>query len=340
MTTPPSTRLRWCLAIGLLLLSPLCAEYVQGYLPSTGDPTALLGGLLILAPLYGAPALLIRETAVRTGMRWPGVIALATAAGLLQAGVVDQSLFSSEYQSAEPRPAFLAAMGLSIDSALPFLVGHAVWSFSIPIALIQAAHPASAGHPWLRRTGLGAAGGLYLVAAALIHADVSRSGSARASLGQVVGTLAAAGLLVAWGLTVGRRPRPLGDATVPPPTIVGLLGLTTALVFNLAPESTVGMSVGAATVLLATVTISRLSRSERWNQRHVVMLATGALIARAVVGFLAQPMGEVTPLAKYAHNTVFLAGSLALGLWIYRCTGRACARSGHTFSAERRPVDG
>jgi len=89
-TKPPRRGTRWLLALGLLILSPLCAEYLIGYDNTTGNPPVLAGGLLILGPLYGAPALLIRELARRFGMGWPGITALAVAFGIVQAGVVDQ----------------------------------------------------------------------------------------------------------------------------------------------------------------------------------------------------------------------------------------------------------
>src|SRR5581483_5865874 len=52
---------RWLPALGLLLLSPVCAEYLIGYDQIIGRPRELLAGLLILAPLYGAVAVMIRE---------------------------------------------------------------------------------------------------------------------------------------------------------------------------------------------------------------------------------------------------------------------------------------
>lgn len=71
-TTRPRRGTRWLLAARLFLLAPMTAEYVTAYDPdSTGDPLALLAGLLIFGPLYGAPALLIRETARRHDVRWP-----------------------------------------------------------------------------------------------------------------------------------------------------------------------------------------------------------------------------------------------------------------------------
>ncbi|MDI6105080.1 hypothetical protein QLQ12_41500 [Actinoplanes sp. NEAU-A12] len=49
--------------------------------------------LLFLGPLYGSVAVLIREVARRRGGGWPVMVLLAAAFGLVQAGVVDQSLF-------------------------------------------------------------------------------------------------------------------------------------------------------------------------------------------------------------------------------------------------------
>lgn len=51
----------------LFFLSPVCAEYLIGYAESTNHPLEMLGGLLILGPLYGSVALLIREITAAPG---------------------------------------------------------------------------------------------------------------------------------------------------------------------------------------------------------------------------------------------------------------------------------
>ncbi|MFC7740530.1 hypothetical protein ACFQXA_05500 [Nocardiopsis composta] len=67
---------RIALLLGLMVLSPVCAEYLSAYDDSTGNPAALLGALIIFVPLYGAPALLIRRprggsaSAGRASPRW------------------------------------------------------------------------------------------------------------------------------------------------------------------------------------------------------------------------------------------------------------------------------
>src|SRR5690349_15422951 len=162
----PRRGTRWLLAIGLLILAPACAEYITGYDSSTGKPLELVGGLLIFGPLYGAPALLIRELARRFEVGWLGIIALAAAFGIVQAGVVDQSLFSESYRDIEYwdeilRPTFIEPLGLGGHNAMNFIAGHVIYSFCIPIALVESLCPALSKQPWLRLPGLVVTGLLY-----------------------------------------------------------------------------------------------------------------------------------------------------------------------------------
>jgi hypothetical protein len=50
----------------------------------------------------------------------------------------------------------------------------------------------------------------------------------------------------------------------------------------------------------------------------VIALATGALAATALGGFLTDPLGDVDPVAKYARNAIATLGVLALGWWAVR----------------------
>ena len=58
-------------AVGLVFLAPLAAEFLLGNLPIT-----LLAGLVLLAPLYGGGALLIREVTRRAGRGVPTMLLL------------------------------------------------------------------------------------------------------------------------------------------------------------------------------------------------------------------------------------------------------------------------
>lgn len=319
---------RLLLALGLVLLAPLCAEYLIGYLPSTGNPAELALELLIFAPLYGAPALLIRETAARLGLTWPGILALAAALGVLQAGVIDQSLFSESYQDyagwAEHRlPTLIEPLGVSASDALGFIAGHVIWSFAVPIALVEAlagpSHPART--PWLRTPGLIVTTLLYAAAAWLVLREHLRTEQDHASPGQVIGALAVVALLTAVAVTAGRRRRPRLERAVPGPVTTGLITFAAAAAFDMVPETWPGVAVAAAILTAGAAAVAAGSRSTRWSARHRVAVATGALLAHAIAAFLVVPFGDVPEIAKYAHNLVFLAGSAALA-------GQAWRRSG------------
>lgn len=348
-------RVRWAPAAGLVLLAPLCAEYVTGYLEITGDPVELAAGLLILAPLYGAPALLIRELARRFGVRWPGIIALAAALAVVQAGVIDQSLFSEGYQGYEGwneqrQGTLIVPLGISASHALNFIPGHVIWSFAIPIALAEAlAGPGLlARRPWLRTPGLIVTALLYAAAAWLIRHDQLANERDHASPAQVAACLVVIALLVSAAFTVGRRERPRVERAVPAPTVIGLASLAAALAYNLLPETWPGAAAGLVMLAAATAGVAAMSRSTRWSTRHLVALATGALLARAIIGFLAEPFGDVPEFAKYAHNVAFLAGTAALGAWawrrsrpevrppVWRSRRRAAARAARPAGRTRR----
>lgn len=324
--TPPRGWVRGFLAVGLVILSPLCAEYVIGYDNSTGDFASLAGGLLIFGPLYGAPALLIRELARRHGVRWPGLLALATALGILQAGVIDQSLFSESYRQIDYweemiRPTWIAPLGLAGHPAMNFLVGHVIWSFCIPIALVESFSPTLAGRPWLRRPGLILTTLLYLAAAALVLRDHLETEQDHASTAQVAGSLVVAAALVSLAFTIGRRPAPpRRDSAVPGPLPLVIVGLVAAMLYEFVPATWPGVAGGLAVLTACALAIARLSRSVRWGRAHIAAIATGFLLARAISAFPIEPLGDVTPTAKYAHNIIFLLGSALLGLGAIACS--------------------
>ena len=123
-------RTRAAQVAGLLALAAIGAELLAAYDDTTGRPVELLGAGLFFAVLYGAPALVIRELARRNGWRWPSIVLLAFALGILQAGVIDQSLFAGDYRDIETweaslRGTFIGPLGLSASNALNFVPGRA-----------------------------------------------------------------------------------------------------------------------------------------------------------------------------------------------------------------------
>ena len=79
--------------VALFFLAPWTAECSWGGFTAQEFPFVVM----ILGPLYGGAAILIREYARRSGAGWPAIVLLATAFGVIQAGLVDQSLFNTHF---------------------------------------------------------------------------------------------------------------------------------------------------------------------------------------------------------------------------------------------------
>jgi hypothetical protein len=97
----------------LFLLAPYIGEFVLGNQPITAFPT-----LVLLAPMYGGGALLIREVARRTTGGWPVIIVLAAAYALLEEGPIDQMLFNPAYLGLDSFAEQAPIPGLGISASL------------------------------------------------------------------------------------------------------------------------------------------------------------------------------------------------------------------------------
>ena len=324
----------WPLVVGLFVLAPICAEYLAAYDDSTGDLPRLLGGLLVLGPLYGAPALLIRELCRRTGAGLPGMLLLATACGLFQAGIVDESLFSEDYRAIDAwadftRPTAVEPLGVSAYTLLTFVGGHVAYSFCAPIVLVESLRsvddPPARG-PWLSRSDVAICAGLWIAAAALVHADHLRTEDSHVSSAELACVAVVIGLLVAATVLVVRAARPgKVDRRVPPAPAVLLVAGGTAATADLAPPTWPGVAIVVAVLLTAGALLVRFARSTGWGRRHALGVAAGFVLARAVTAFTYFPLlGDVPAVLKYGHNLVLLGGmgTIVAVAWTRLARGR------------------
>jgi hypothetical protein len=316
-------------AVGLLLLAPICAEYLAAYDASTGHPLELAGGLLILAPLYGAPALLIRELARRRGAGWPGMLWFAAALGLLQAGAIDQSLFSETYRGLEGwaswrQATLVPGLGVSLHMVAAFVGGHVVFSFGAPIAVVEALAGERRTTPWLGPVGLAVAFLAYVAAAALVLADHLQTEASHASAAQLTATLVAAAAMAAWGVRPRRRAQLDSSrrALTPAWLAAGAFGVETLVAIG--SETWLLTLVGLAARSGGIWLVGRQARALGWSPRHVVALAAGALLSRAGLAFAYFPLtGTVAAGPKYAHNVAMLALVLVVSGLAARATSRS-----------------
>lgn len=270
------------------------------------------------------------------------MLALFAALGLIQAGLIDQSLFAADYMGYEGWvenrvPTLVPALGISVHDALSFVVGHMVFSFGAPIALAEAWSPRQARTPWLGRVGtvVGLLG--YLGAAALILGDpASRTGS----VGQLLGAGGAVMVLVLVAAALGRsRGRRSSARRALPLGLVVLVAAVVATIPDQVPPTWIGVSIWVLVLVIAGSLLTCASIRTRWSVRHCAAAGLGVLLARGLAAFTYFPLlGEVSAAAKYAHNAVMLLAVLAAGWVALRL--RATADPGTGGAAGRGPFSG
>ena len=312
----PRSRHRWAAVAGLLMLSPISAEYLIGYSDSTNRPLELLAGLLILAPLYGTVAVLIREITRRTGRGWPTILLLSAAFGVIQAGLIDQTLFHHEINPDDPDWATQALVtlipGLGVDAAslLNYVGGHVIWSFAAPIAVVESCAPRIADRRWLGRVGVGVMVALWALSAALIYTDTAADSTAGPA--HLIGAAVVAIALITAAFTV-RPARTRSSAKAPSWWLVGGVTGVAWCASQLLPATWVGVTVNVVAMVVLGWLLLRWSRRQGWGRRHVLAAAGSALVVRAALSFLVEPLGgNVEDTMKYAVNAAMLGGVAAL----------------------------
>jgi hypothetical protein len=315
----------WRPVLLVLVIAPVTAEYLIGYDDTLTNPAALIFGILVFGPLYGAPAVLIRETARRTHRSWATILLLSAAAGLIQAGLIDQSLFAPDYRGISywqslRQPTFLPGLGTSAYMLLAFVGGHVFGSFAAPIALAESWWPASRTRPWLGVKGLILMGALWLCGAGFVLADQFDTSDFRISPEQLVITVIAVVALVVLALT--RRPASSRPGTVPAPLVVAVVSAGLLVVRNVVPTGWFGTALGLASIALWLALMGRWAGRQAWTGRHVLAAVVGDLLAIGVPAFWATPLGHLDHTAKLAANSILLLLVLAVAAQGYRREGQ------------------
>jgi len=307
----PPLRRRLVPVVALLVLAPWVGEYLLGNLS-----VRVLPLLPVLVPLYGGGALLVRELARRTGRGWPTILLLATAYGVIEAGLVDQSLFNLTFEALDQTGVTpVPWLGLSAYNAAGFLLGHTIWSVAVPIALAELWAGDLRHRPWLGRWGLTATGALYLLGCWMIFQDLREREGFLARPHQLAAAAATAVVLVALAFLVP-KPAPGGplrwDRGGPRPWLVGVGSFVAASAWILRPENWVGFGAGAVIVVAAAVVVAWLARQPWWGAGHHLALVGGTLLTYAWAGFALTAILEPDDPVRWLGNAAFAATAVVL----------------------------
>jgi hypothetical protein len=314
--TPPLPVLRRVApAIGLFFLAPLVAEFLLGDLPIT-----MLGALVLLAPLYGGGALLIREVVRRTGRGWPSIFVFAFSYAVLEEAFTTQTLFNPNYLGLNLHllaPAYISALGIGAWWTIFVLTLHTVWSISTSIGLAESLVPDRATIPWLGRAGLAATSTVFILAAVAatifaIKRDHNRFVASKAQFfsAAVICILAA----VTAFLLPKRQASAAASGYVPGPWLVGCVALAGGSIFLLIPNKWGWLAVALYLILDLTVIVLILRWSHRfgWNSRHRLALAGGAALAYAWHAFIQNPAVGKAGMIDRIGNGLFVLGLVIL----------------------------
>jgi hypothetical protein len=285
---------RYLPVLTLFILSPWVAEVLFG-----ATPLSRLGALLVVAPLYGGGAILVRELARRRGPGWGPIFLLGAAYGVIEEGLAIQSIFNPNLFNA----GLLGGRMLGVNWLWTmWTIGyHIVWSISLPIFLTELLFPARRNEPWLGRVGMVIAGVLYILGT-LALAAIYRFAIApdfKPPLLLNLFTALVAILLIVLALTRPTRPseelsrQPNGK--VPNPWIVSLLAFLMASLWfallNLPQPLRAGawvlipMLLDIALLIGFASLVRRWSSDETWSDLHRLALIFGPLIMVMISGF-------------------------------------------------------
>jgi hypothetical protein len=297
-------------ALTLFFVAPLVAEYLLGDLPLT-----LLAALIMLAPMYGGGALLIRELARRSGRGWPTILLLGTAYALVEEGFCTQSLFNPNYLGFHLlAPAWIPALGIGAWWTLFMLNLHPFWSIGVSIALVEGLFPAHARTPWLGKAATSFVALLFAAGAVAGALFSFHQGHFMASPAQflTVGLLAAALAAAAFLLPAARSQAAAG--TVPSAWLTGSAAFILGAAVLLTPP---GWKWGAFAAMLALDLLFMslvwlLSRRSGWTALHTLSLGAGGALAYGIHAFFGEMVVKSQPLVVRGSNAVMLAFALAL----------------------------
>ena len=294
----------------LLVLSPLLAEYLSGSMAMTQ-----LKVMPVFIAMYGAGAVLVRETTRRAGRGFATIVLLGLAYGILEEGILDQTLFNPHFHGLRLLDyGYIPALGIAVPWTLYVLSIHVVWSIAVPIAITEAVFGGK--EPWLRLPGLTIIALLFAAGCFAVFTFTAKLEHFMASPVQLAASAAAVAIAIAAAFLV---PRGVRDSEAPVNAwVVGLVSFCASSAFvELYGQGAMhlhlpwpAVAAGLALIAIAMLLFGlRAGRSAGWSDKHRAAMAGGALLTYCWTGFF-------TERSLHAGATVLphalLAGAMVL----------------------------
>jgi hypothetical protein len=334
-------------ALTLFFVAPLVAEFLLGDFPATWLPL-----IIVLAPMYGGGALLIRELTRRTGRGWPTILLLGVAYAIVEEAFTTQTLFNPDIFGLHMHflsHAWIPTLGIGAWWTLFMLNVHAFWSIGVSIALAEGLFPVPAGlflsptglnsppagpnpshiaAPWLGKIGLSVAAALFAVGVYAntyytLHHDPFRATHTQLLVSALlVVVFAAAAFLIApasRNQSAATSPfaapsRPAASLPVPPAWLAGLAAFLFGAAVFLAPIQWNWGAVGwiLAVDLAFLFLLWLFSIRNGWTELHTFSIGAGGALVYGVHAFISKPVVPCPRWVVLPSHVLFLALALAV----------------------------
>jgi hypothetical protein len=317
-------------AATLLLLAPLLGEVLFGAIPLSKLPFGLLG----VIGLYGGGAILVREIVQRRRLGAGWLVLLGLAYGLIEEGLVVQSLFDQHYPGLDFLGYYGHWLGVSWVWAQFIVPYHAVFSIAIPIAITELLYPERRNTPWVSARGLSGAAVLFVANGLLLarfQVGLFTSHAPRTSLGANIAAGFAAAALVASAFRAAPRRSRRADLPAASQRTIRLTGVLSGLAWFVglrvlligdgknAPAAVI-LIAGAVIAALVWWSVARIASARRpWGAEQTCALVSGALPTSWLLGFLIATVSG-------GNVVVNLVGQALFGVLLFRSLSRLDAR--------------
>lgn len=309
----------WGYALLLFFVAPLVAEYLLGNLP-----IALLGALIILAPMYGGGALLIREAARSSKRGWPTIFLLGAAYTLIEEGFTTQSLFNPDYLRMQMHlldHAYVPVLGMGAWWTVFMFNLHVFWSISVSIALVEACVPGSNRSPWLGRLGHCVVAVLFLMGCIASTAFTLKNDPFVASRTKLLANLFLCLCLIVGAFLLPQK-QAAKEGKVMSPWTTGAVTFLLGMAVLLVPGQWNWFAVAALLILdLSFLTfVSVYGRRAAWKPIHTLSLGAGGAFAYGLHAFIQPSVIKGSVVLLRVGNAFFLLLALMLVLFAVRRT--------------------
>ncbi len=310
-------------ALFLFFLAPAIGELLSGSAPPVEFFNPFM--LIILPALYGSGAVLARELTLRWDKRWPTILMLGLAYGIIEEGLMIKSFFDPNWMDLGILGTYGRLAGVNWVWSVFLTLYHATVSIAIPILLTELIYADRRDKPWISRRGL--IGLSILLAAVVLFGALALAPYRPPFIPYLFAVIATFGLY----FLARRMPKRFGPPQPAPrlrPLWIGMFGFLSIVAYFIGgwalPELGIPPVITIGFLIILALGVLRLLRwasgEGAWSDVGRLALATGALTFLILLAFFAESNVDRTdnPAGMALVGLAAAVGLLALNLRVRR----------------------